>query len=102
MKAEAMQASQALVADEAALDKLFIDRRADLASITSASRKAALSEAAVQVIHLKYHLAMRDLLTPEQIAAYSAMGSHPEQAGPESGAHHHTPGMLHPDQPHGR
>jgi Spy/CpxP family protein refolding chaperone len=100
MKAEAIPASERLLADEAALDQLFIDRRADLASITAASRQAALSESAVQVVHLKYHLAMRDILTPAQITMYASMGSHPEQgraptAQPDHDPQAHEAGHVH-------
>ncbi len=97
MRAEAIPASKQLLADEAALDQLFIDRKADMASITAASERAAMSESAVRVIHLKYHLAMVKILRPDQIKAYGALGSHPE--GAASTGHDHSgmagmPGMA--------
>ena len=93
MRAEAIPAAKRLLADEAALDQLFIDKKADLASITAASDRAAQSESIVRVIHLKYHLSMVKVLRPDQIAAYAKMGSHPEGAG---GAQDHAgmPGMA--------
>ncbi len=93
MRAEAIPAAKQLLADEAALDQLFIDKKADLAGITAASDRAARSESVVRVIHLKYHLAMVRVLRPDQIAAYAKLGSHPEGTG---GAHVHAgmPGMA--------
>jgi len=91
MKAEAVPAARRLLADEDALDRLFIDRKATLASITEASQQAGRSEAAARVVHLKYHLAMVKILTPKQIADYQALGSHVEPAAPapDADAHHH-------------
>jgi Spy/CpxP family protein refolding chaperone len=71
MQAEAIPASARLLADEDALAALFKDKEADLGNITAAVDTATHSLAAVQVIHLKYHLAMRALLTPAQLSAYA-------------------------------
>lgn len=99
MTAEAIPAARRLLADEAALDKLFIDKTATLEAIQAASDRAAMSESAARVIHLKYHLATVKILTPDQIKAYSAMGSHPEgKAAPMAdmpGMKHDMPGMRH-------
>jgi len=84
MKAEAIPEAKQLVADEAALDNLFITHKATLANITEASDKAARSESILRVIHLKYHLAMEKILTPEQIKAYEALGSHTEKGGSDT------------------
>jgi Spy/CpxP family protein refolding chaperone len=91
MRTEAIPAAKRLLADEDALDRLFIDRKATLASITEASARAGRSEAAARVVHLKYHLAMVKILTPKQVADYEALGSHVEPAAPASDAdaHHH-------------
>ncbi|HEX4079366.1 MAG TPA: Spy/CpxP family protein refolding chaperone [Rhizomicrobium sp.] len=97
MKSEAIPVAKRLVADEAALDNLFITHTADLASIQAASDKAAQSESALRVIHLKYHLAMVSILTADQIAAYTALGSHPEKGSAQPAA---TQGMADmPDMP---
>jgi Spy/CpxP family protein refolding chaperone len=93
MKGEAIPAAQRLLDDEAALDRLFIDHRATLASITAASEQAGRSEAAARVVHLKYHLAMMKVLTPEQVAEYEALGSHVDTAAAATSSrghdHHH-------------
>ena len=73
MKAEAIPAAKRLLSDEAALDQLFIDHKATAANIVEASDNAARAESALRVIHLKYHLAMFDVLTPEQVAKYIAL-----------------------------
>lgn len=74
MKAEAIQAGERLLADEAVLRQLFATQSATLAAISAASDKASRSESALRVIHLKHHLKMVALLTPEQIRAYYALG----------------------------
>ena len=98
MKSEAIPAAKRLVADETALDNLFITHTADLAGIQATSDKAAQSESALRVIHLKYHLAMVSILSADQIAAYTALGSHPEKGLAQPGASHgmaDMPGMTH-------
>jgi Spy/CpxP family protein refolding chaperone len=98
MKAEAIPAAKRLLADEAALDNLFIRHAADIASIKTASDTAAQSESVLRVIHLKYHLAMISILTPDQIAAYTAMGSHPEKGASHTSTMpgmQNMPGMTH-------
>ena len=47
--------------------------KATAANIVEASDNAARAESALRVIHLKYHLAMFDVLTPEQVAKYIAL-----------------------------
>jgi Spy/CpxP family protein refolding chaperone len=98
MKDEAIPVAKRLVADEAALDNLFITHTADLAGIKAASDKAAQSESVLRVIHLKYHLAMVSILNADQIAAYTALGSHPEKGSAQPGATQgmaNMPGMTH-------
>ena len=98
IKDEAIPAAKRLVADEAALDNLFITHIADLASIQAASQRAAQSESALRVIHLKYHLAMVSILSADQIAAYTALGSHPEKGFAQPGTSQgmaNMPGMTH-------
>jgi Spy/CpxP family protein refolding chaperone len=100
MKAEAIPQAKLLLADEAALDNLFISHQANLANITAASDRAAQTESALRVIHLKYHLAMEALLTPDQIKAYTALGSHPEKGStpmPSMPGMENMPGMSHPN-----
>jgi Spy/CpxP family protein refolding chaperone len=87
MRAEAIPAARRLLADEATLDRLFIEKRATLADIKTASDRASQSESELRVIHLKYHLATRSLLTPAQLTAYAGLGSHPDQVG--ASEHHH-------------
>jgi len=98
MKSEAIPAAKRLLADEAALDNLFITHTANLANIKAASDTAAQSESVLRVIHLKYHLAMISVLNADQIAAYTAMGSHPEKGANQPGAMpgmENMPGMTH-------
>ena len=97
MQTEAIPQAKLLLAEEAALDDLFIHHQATLANITAASDRAARAESVLRVIHLKYHLAMEALLTPDQIRAYTALGSHPEQGSSSTPmpAMENMPGMGH-------
>jgi len=83
MRREAMALGRRVVDAEAALEERFASGR-----ITESSLKARVSEiarlrGALRVVHLMYHLKMKTLLTPHQIAAYdrlrgySAPGEHP-------------------------
>jgi Spy/CpxP family protein refolding chaperone len=92
MKTEAIPAATKLLADEAALEQLFVDKGANPENIAAAAKKAAESQAAVQTIHLRYHLLTRDLLTPAQIAQYAALQNQPMKAPSPS----RSPAMMMP------
>lgn len=73
MKAEAVALGERLISLEADLERLFAEGLADPASVEAASREAGSVEAALRATHLRYHLAMRDLLTAEQIRRYAEL-----------------------------
>lgn len=54
-------------------NSLFRERRAGAESLASATSKAAAAQGLLREAHLRYHLAMVDLLTPEQIAEYNRL-----------------------------
>jgi Spy/CpxP family protein refolding chaperone len=70
MKAEAVPLGAQLIEQERTLDHLFADRRIDNASLEETTRAIGLTEAKLRQTHLKYHLAMIEVLAPSQVEAY--------------------------------
>jgi hypothetical protein len=70
MKAETIPLGERIIAEEAALDRLFADRTITSATLTAATARIATAQGDLRAAHLRYHLAMRDALTPDQIALY--------------------------------
>lgn len=73
MQAEAIRAGEEVIARETALDALFRDGRASAAGVEPATAAAACAQGGLRAVHLRYHLLMRELLTPEQTAKYAAL-----------------------------
>ncbi|OFX02169.1 MAG: hypothetical protein A3D94_16345 [Alphaproteobacteria bacterium RIFCSPHIGHO2_12_FULL_66_14] len=81
MKAEAIPLGERLIADETALDRLFAEKRATAGTLDAASASIGATQAALRAAHLRYHLDMMAVLTPEQVARYGTLrgyggGSH--------------------------
>ena len=70
MRAEAIPVGERLIEQEAKLDRLFANREITPASLTAATADIGATQARLRETHLKYHLAMMDLLTLEQVAEY--------------------------------
>jgi hypothetical protein len=73
MKAEAIPLGERLIADEAALDRLFAEKRATAGTVDAASASVGTAQAALRAAHLRYHLDMMAVLTPDQIARYAVL-----------------------------
>jgi len=73
MQQEARSAGEEVIAAETALDRLFKSRRADAEGLKAATTQAALAQGQLRETHLRYHLAMADLLSAEQVAAYNRL-----------------------------
>lgn len=73
MQAEAKRAGEAVIAAETALDRLFSDGGASDASMQAATAGAARAQGALRAVHLRYHLLMREVLSPGQVARYNAL-----------------------------
>jgi hypothetical protein len=69
MQREAKLAGEAVIAAEAALDALFTTKAATPAALRTATYNAAVAQGQLRETHLRYHLAMVELLSPEQVAA---------------------------------
>ena len=73
MKNEAMTAGEAVIAAELALDELFKSGQATPAALKAATAGVALAQGRLRESHLRYHLATAEVLSPEQMAAYSRL-----------------------------
>jgi hypothetical protein len=73
MQQEAKAAGEQVIAAEAALDMLFKSRQASADGLKAATTQAALAQGQLRETHLRYHLAMVELLSPQQVAAYNRL-----------------------------
>jgi Spy/CpxP family protein refolding chaperone len=73
MKAEAIPLGERLIEQEARLDGLFASREITLASLQTVTAEIGATQARLREAHMKYHLAMRDLLTAEQVEKYQVL-----------------------------
>jgi Spy/CpxP family protein refolding chaperone len=84
MRLKAIELGQQIVQREAALDELFASGTATEARVRAATETLALLNGQVRAHHLGYHLAMRDLLQPDQIERYQRLRGY---ASPTGGGH---------------
>src|SRR5690606_17180736 len=73
MQGEASAHGEARIVAERGLDSLFREGRATAESVAAATSKAALAQGRLRESHLRYHVAMVELLTPEQVALYKRL-----------------------------
>ncbi|WP_422088292.1 Spy/CpxP family protein refolding chaperone [Variovorax sp.] len=73
MKQEAMAAGEAVIEAEQALDELFKNRQATPDALKAVTARAALAQGQLRESHLRYHLAVADVLSPGQIATYTRL-----------------------------
>lgn len=87
MKDEAVPLGERLIEREATLDRLFASRTITPATLDTTTNDIARLQGQLRQTHLKYHLAMVDLLSPGQIQRYRQLrGYEPQPAG--AGRHH--------------
>ncbi len=95
MRREAIAAGEALLAAEAHLDRIFALKQATYDRIEAQTAVAAGQEARLRAIHLKAHLEMAEILTPEQIESYNRLRGYVEQPNepgvPGPAQRHHGP-----------
>jgi Spy/CpxP family protein refolding chaperone len=73
MRAEAVPLGERLIKEETALDRLFATKSVEPASLEAATRAIGAAHAALRAAHLRYHLAMMELLSPEQVRRYGEL-----------------------------
>lgn len=87
MKAEAVPVGERLIDEETNLDRLFASHQITPASLTVATNEIGATQAQLRQTHLKYHLAMMDVLSPSQVERYRELrGYSSDNAGQ---THHH-------------
>jgi Spy/CpxP family protein refolding chaperone len=73
MKAAAVPLGRQIVEVEKQLDALFARGRASEAVVERLTREAARLQGLLRAVHLEAHLAVRSVLTPEQIEQYGKL-----------------------------
>jgi hypothetical protein len=73
MQREAQATGEEVISAEAALDALFKERKATPQGLSVAAAKAALAHGRLRETHLRYHLAMMEVLSADQVAAYNRL-----------------------------
>src|SRR3712207_3634333 len=64
MKAEAVPLGERLIREEAELARLFATKAVQPATLDAATSAIGATQGALRAAHLRYHLAMADVLTP--------------------------------------
>ena len=73
MKHSAAAVGARLIDSERRLDALFASGSATEASVADATAQTASLQGELRAVHLKYHLAMKNLLSPQQVARYNEL-----------------------------
>ena len=86
MRRRAIELGAQIVEREALLDEMFVAATVSAATLRDAALALGRLSGELRAHHLTYHLAMRDLLDPHQLAAYQRLRGH--AAGPPRGHGH--------------
>ncbi len=78
VKSEARTLGAQIVERERHLDQLFADGEATPEMVDRITAHIAVANGQLRAAHLRAHVAMRDALTPEQIATYDRLRGHAE------------------------
>lgn len=70
MRAETIPLGERIIGEEAALDRLFAERRITSDALSAATARIGTLQGELRAAHLRYHLAMHGLLTADQLARY--------------------------------
>lgn len=87
MKTEAMPLGERLIAQEAALDGQFRERTVTRESLAAGTEAIGATQAVLRAAHLRYHLTMLDVLTPDQVRRYGELRGYAGVGGPNQGVH---------------
>ena len=83
VQAEAKRLGAQVVEIETHLDRLFADGQATPAAVDRMLAHLGEVQGQLRAAHLKAHIAMHDVLTAEQIAAYNKLRGYEEGRGPK-------------------
>ncbi len=87
MKAETVTLGERLIAQETELDRLFASKTVTPASLEDATRAIGETQATLRAAHLRYHLAMMEALTPEQVRRYGELRGYVGPTPQDHGGH---------------
>jgi hypothetical protein len=73
MKAETIPIGKTIFSEESTLDRLFSERDVTRASLDAAVARISAAQGQLRASHLRYHLAMVEVLSPAQIALYAKL-----------------------------
>jgi Spy/CpxP family protein refolding chaperone len=73
MQAQAIVLGEQVIAGEAALDRMFALGTASDAAIETATGEIGRLQGALRSHHLRYHVAMRQVLSPHQLMRYQQL-----------------------------
>ena len=73
METQAKATGHKVIEAERELDVLFRHKKATPDAVTTAVTKAAIAHGKLREPHLRYHLSMMGVLTPEQVATYNKL-----------------------------
>ena len=73
MKIETISIGERILAEEMSLDRLFAEKGVTKLFLEGATARIGAAQGALRSAHLRYHLAMVDLLPPTQIAHYAKL-----------------------------
>ena len=79
MRAAAVALGGQVIEVERRLDALFAKREASAEAVDSLTREAAELQGRLRAVHLRAHVEVRSLLTPEQIVQYVALRGYGHQ-----------------------
>src|SRR4051794_11570450 len=80
MQRDALPLGATLIAQEAELDRQFAGHTVTPESLKAVTAKISDTQGALREHHLKYHLAMMDLLSPVQVARYAELRGYGDHA----------------------
>ena len=87
MAAQAIVLGERVIAGEAALDRLFAKQAASDESVQLAAIELGRLQGELRGHHLRYHLAMRDLLSPHQVMRYQQLRGYQGHEGSRGHGH---------------
>lgn len=95
MKAEAVPVGERLIEQEAWLDRLFAAHEVNPANLAVVTDEIGATQARLRQAHLKYHLAMMDVLSPAQIEHYRKLRGYGAKSSGTKSPHGHGPHRHH-------
>ncbi len=90
MRGEAVPLGERLIDQETRLDRLFADREVTPARLRAITEDIGITQARLREAHLKYHLEMMAVLSPQQVERYRTLRGYGQQHhAPPPGHHKH-------------